>query len=194
MRASSQWSRQMNAYRLVLPIEVMCSLYSVSGGNQVPTLDNWQRGLETFQHCCLWKHLCTSLGLPWWLRWLRICLKCRRPGFNPRVRKMHWRRARQPTPVFLSGEFPWTEETGRLQSMELQRVRHNWVSNTFTLHFYIKTWHLPTHKQKNMLLSFSLAVEISFHQAAQIFFPCLICDLSHTCVDMFMGETDHRPR
>ena len=25
-----------------------------------------------------------------------------------------------------------TEEPGRLQSMRLQRVRHNWVTNTFT--------------------------------------------------------------
>ena len=22
-------------------------------------------------------------GLPWWLRWKRICLQCRRPGFAP---------------------------------------------------------------------------------------------------------------
>ena len=31
----------------------------------------------------------------------------------------------QPTPVFLPGESPWTEELGRLQSIGLQRVRHN---------------------------------------------------------------------
>ena len=30
-----------------------------------------------------------------------------------------------PTPVFLLGEFPWTEEPDRLQSMESQRVRHD---------------------------------------------------------------------
>ena len=27
---------------------------------------------------------------------------------------------------------PWTEELGGLQSMGLQRVRHDWVTNTFT--------------------------------------------------------------
>ena len=27
---------------------------------------------------------------------------------------------------------PWTEEPGSLQSMGLQRVRHNWVTNAFT--------------------------------------------------------------
>ena len=32
------------------------------------------------------------------------------------------KRAWQSTPVFLPGEFPWTEEPGRLQSIESQRV------------------------------------------------------------------------
>ena len=36
-----------------------------------------------------------------------------------------WRRAWQPTAVFLPGESPWTEESGRLQSMGSQRVRHD---------------------------------------------------------------------
>ena len=33
-----------------------------------------------------------------------ICLQCRRPGFDPWVRKIPWRREWQPTPVFLPGE------------------------------------------------------------------------------------------
>ena len=49
-----------------------------------------------------WKY--TKKGLPWWLRWYRICLQCRRPEFNPWVRKSLWRREWQPTPVFLPGE------------------------------------------------------------------------------------------
>jgi len=43
----------------------------------------------------------------------------RRPGFDPWVGKIPWRRARQPISVFLLGEFPWTEEPGGLQSMGL---------------------------------------------------------------------------
>ena len=31
--------------------------------------------------------------------------QCRRHGFNPWVRKIPWRRACAPTPVFLPGEF-----------------------------------------------------------------------------------------
>ena len=37
-------------------------------------------------------------------------------GFDPQVGKIP-RRAWQPTPVFLPGESPWTEEPGGLQSM-----------------------------------------------------------------------------
>ena len=48
------------------------------------------------------------------------CLQYSRSGFDPWVRKIPWRRAWQPTLVFLSGESPWTEEPGRLQSMGLQ--------------------------------------------------------------------------
>ena len=48
-----------------------------------------------------------------WREW-RICRQCGRPGFNPWVGKIPWRRAWQPTPVCLPGESPWTEEPGRL--------------------------------------------------------------------------------
>ena len=37
-------------------------------------------------------------GLPWWLRWERICFQCRRPGFDPWVRKTSWRRKWKPMP------------------------------------------------------------------------------------------------
>jgi len=45
------------------------------------------------------------IGLLWWLRWQRICLQCRRLGFNSWVRKIPWRREWLLTPVFLTGEF-----------------------------------------------------------------------------------------
>ena len=55
-----------------------------------------------------------------------ICLQCRRPGFDPWVGKIPWRRAWQPIPVFSPGKSPGTEEPGGLQSMRWQRVGHNW--------------------------------------------------------------------
>ena len=51
-------------------------------------------------------------GLSLWLSWQRICLQCRKPGFNPWIRRIPWRRERLPTPVLWPGEFhglyiPW---------------------------------------------------------------------------------------
>ena len=65
------------------------------------------------------------VGLPWWLRWVRVCLQCGRPEFNPWVGKIPWRRKWQTTPVFLTWKIPWIEEPGGLQSMGSQRVGHD---------------------------------------------------------------------
>ena len=56
--------------------------------------------------------------------------ECRRPGFDPWVRKIPWRRAWQPTPVFWSGKFhaqrslvdnsPWAR--GRKESDMTERL------------------------------------------------------------------------
>ena len=43
-------------------------------------------------------------GLPWWLSWQRICLQCKRRGFDPWVGRIPWRRSWLPTPVFLPGK------------------------------------------------------------------------------------------
>ena len=59
-------------------------------------------------------------------------LQCERPGFDPWVRKIPWRRAWQPPLVFLPGESPWTEDPGGLLSMALKRVGHNWATKHST--------------------------------------------------------------
>ena len=41
---------------------------------------------------------------------------CRKPGFNPWVRKILWRREWQHNPSFLAWEIPWTEESDGLYS------------------------------------------------------------------------------
>ena len=46
-------------------------------------------------------------------------LQCGKPGFDPRVGKIPWRRERLPTPIFWPGEF--------------HGVRHNWATFTFSL-------------------------------------------------------------
>ena len=59
----------------------------------------------------------------------------RRRGFNPWVRRTSWRRARQPTPVFLPGESPWTEEPGGLQFIGSQRLGLDWSDLAWTTPF-----------------------------------------------------------
>ena len=56
------------------------------------------------------------------------CRRCRRCRFDLRVRKIPLRRKWQPTPVFLPGQIPWTEEPGGLQSMGSQRAGHSCVT------------------------------------------------------------------
>ena len=87
---------------------------------------------------CLWC-LCKGFeggisGLPRWLRWQRICLQCRRPGFNPWFGKIPWRRVWQLTSVCLSREF----QTEAPEFMGSQRVGHDW--STFTGEQRKKTW------------------------------------------------------
>ena len=55
-----------------------------------------------------------------------FCLDCTSLWWE--VGREHWSRQWQPTPVFLPGKIPWTEEPGGLQSMSLQRVVHDWAT------------------------------------------------------------------
>ena len=66
------------------------------------------------------------IACPWRLRWQRICLQCERPGFDPWVGKVPWRRQWLPNPLFWPGEFQ--------QSMRLQKV--NWANLLFTFTFH----------------------------------------------------------
>ena len=47
---------------------------------------------------------CTPLYFPGYSDSKSICLQCRRPGFNPCVGKILWRKKWQLTPVFLPGK------------------------------------------------------------------------------------------
>ena len=74
--------------------------------------------------------------LPWGLRWQRICLQCRRPGFYPWVGKIPWRREWLPIPVFLPGKFheqrslagysPW----GGKESRTTEQLTHTRTAST----------------------------------------------------------------
>ena len=45
----------------------------------------------------------------------------------------------------LAWKIPWMEEPGRLQSMGLQRVRHDWATFTLTFHFHALEREMATH-------------------------------------------------
>ena len=65
-----------------------------------------------------------------------ICLHCRsrrRLGFDPWVWKIPWRRAWQPTPVFLPGESHW-QRSPEGYSPCGHSVRHDWSDLAYTVH------------------------------------------------------------
>ena len=70
----------------------------------------WSEWSEVSQLCRLsatpWTVTWTIMqgGLPWWLSCRESACQFRRPGFDPWVGKVPWRRAWQPTPKFLSGK------------------------------------------------------------------------------------------
>ena len=66
---------------------------------------------------------------------LSVCLQCGRPGFNPWVGKIPWRRKRPPTPVLLPGKShgrkslagysPWgRKESDTTKQLHLLRTRN----------------------------------------------------------------------
>ena len=61
----------------------------------------------------------------------------------------------------LAWKIPWTEESGRLQSMGSQRVRHNWATNACAhTHTHTHT-HSKTRFFRNLYVSSGLAGELS---------------------------------
>ena len=51
---------------------------------------------------------------------------------HPGVMKIPWRRKWQPTPVFLPGKIPWTEEPGRATVHGVAQSRTRWRTHAET--------------------------------------------------------------
>ena len=68
-------------------------------------------------------------GLPWWLRWWRICLQSRRSQFDPWDGKNPWRREWLLTPVLQSGEFH-----GQTRLVDYNSWGHKQLDMTATKH------------------------------------------------------------
>ena len=90
-----------------------------------------------------------SRGFPglWWFRRLSVYLQCRRPGFDPWVGKIPWRKKWQSTPVLLPGKShgqrslvgysPW-----RCKELDTTERLH------FHLNFYTKTTYVFCRKRE----------------------------------------------
>ena len=77
---------------------------------------------QCFQPCGLCSYSALLVvGLSWWLSGNEAACSVRDPGSVPGFGRFPRRRARQPTPVFLPGESPWTEEPGGLQPKGSQK-------------------------------------------------------------------------
>ena len=137
--ASGGQSIGASASASVLPMNSQC--WFPLGSTGLISLQS--KGLSTvFSNTTVWKHQFfgaqnflwsnshihwTIYQLPRWLRQWRIHLQCGRPGFDPSVGKIPWRR-RIPIPVSWSREFhglysPWGS----------QRVSHDWATFTYTI-------------------------------------------------------------
>ena len=118
-------------------------IYSLPPFSHLVPLSSTPRTNEFHWYCLILVlitvHLdyCNS-GIPWWLSGKESPLQeCRRQSFDPWVRRIPWRRKRQPTLVFLPGEShghrslvgcsPWgckeLDVTERLKSNKLLLVK-----------------------------------------------------------------------
>ena len=67
---------------------------------------NWATNTHTTHtHTHIYTYIHTLYGTSRVAQLVKNCLQYRRPGFDPWVGKIPWRRERLPTPVFWPGEF-----------------------------------------------------------------------------------------
>ena len=99
-----------------------CGIFPDQGSNLCPPLMARFFFKKTFYFVFVYSWLtCVCMYLHRYLHrypcWQRICLRCRRPGFDPWDGKIPWRKERLPTPVFWPREFhglycisPWSHK------------------------------------------------------------------------------------
>ena len=81
--------------------------------------------------------LCESLGASLVAQQLRIHLQCGRPSFDP---WMLWRKAWQPTPLFLPGESHGRRNLVGYSPRGSQRVRQDWLHSLTQILRFFTVW------------------------------------------------------
>ena len=106
------------------------ALWSLWGSHHLPSLPLPLMLTSTFWKAVFhWFPSVSRENLPWWLRRSSIGLQCGRPGFNPWVLRIFWRRKWQSTPVFLLGKsHGWRSLVG-YSPWHPQRVGHDWATS-----------------------------------------------------------------
>ena len=97
----------------------------------------WHSRKSVFQKPCVQSLWCSGK---------EPACQCRRHGFDLWVGKIPWRRAWQPTPVFLPGE-SHGPEPGGLRSIGSQRTGHGW-SDWACTHITIASRDIPKEERK----------------------------------------------
>ena len=95
----------------------------------------------------------------------------------------------------LAWRIPWTEEAGRLQSMGLQRVGHDWATNTFTFtglipsvggeKAYTKGVERPSSTRSGEISSTGKEDSL---KCRGLMFPLPLSGSSHTSPNQFIGS------
>ena len=90
------------------------------------------------------------------------CRRCKSCGFNLWVKKIPWRRACQPTLVFLPAESHWQRSLAGYSPMGSHRVRHDWNSLAWMHIWIVHSLFLMDHGYcfKNYLMTKLLEVRI----------------------------------
>ena len=121
------------------PIPCLHLVFIRSSGTEVPHLasqtETWQDLRELIIHETTEAR--TRFGCPYWVkRASQVTLVVKKPpanegdvrdSFDPWIKKIPWRRTWQPTPVFLPGESPWTEELGGLHTVHRAAKSWTWL-------------------------------------------------------------------
>ena len=104
--------------------------------------------------------------LPCWLSSKEFICQCWRPGLDPWVRKIPWRRTWQPTPLFLPGKSHGQRSLAGYSPCGHKRVRHNWETKQRLRYMYIYTYYINTYIYRPTHIFY--LIKIIFHKFRNI--------------------------